>query len=74
MSSGFGLGSSLETTAQVIGSNCLVENPCVNICHCDWLNKEAVWPITGQVEASQDLQTKEQHGQKRRRSLRDVRK
>lgn len=21
---------------------------CVNVCHCDWFNKEADWPITGQ--------------------------
>ena len=29
-------------------SLCYIPLHCVNICHCDWFNKEADWPITGQ--------------------------
>lgn len=38
-----------------------VEYPlyCVNICYCDWFNKEADWSITGQDKGRQENQTKE---------------
>lgn len=37
---------------------------CLNICHCDWLNKEAYWSITGQVEIRWESQT-ENSGKKK---------
>ena len=36
------------------------------MCHCDWVNKEADWPIAGQVEVRWDLQKKETLKKKRR--------
>ena len=46
---------------------------CLNICRCDWFNKEAGWPIAGQVEVRWDWQTKREHGEEEGRSLRSHR-
>lgn len=33
----------------------------MNTCHCGWFNKEADWPIAGQVEVRWDWKTKREH-------------
>ena len=42
---------------------------CVNICNCEWFNKEAGWPIARQGKVRQENQTKIMLG-RRSRSLR----
>lgn len=32
---------------------------CVTICHCDWVNKEAHWPIARQAKVRRENQTKD---------------
>lgn len=31
----------------------------MNICHCDWFNKETDWPIAGQDKVRRENQTKD---------------
>ena len=34
----------------------------VNICYCDWFNKESDWPITEQEEIGCESQTRKMQG------------
>ena len=40
------------------------------MCHCDWVNKEADWPIAGLVEVRRDLQKKRESEEGKEESLR----
>lgn len=44
----------------------------VNMCHRDWVNKEADWPIARQVEVRWDLQKKKERPKKERRNLSEL--
>ena len=46
---------------------------CLNVCRGDWFNKEADWPIAGQVEVRWDWQTKTEHWEEEGKSLRSHR-
>ena len=48
-------------------SLCYIPLHCVNICHCDWFNKEADWPIVRQDKVRQENQTKRMLGRRSRR-------
>ena len=37
----------------------------MNICHCDWFNNEADWPIAGQDKVRQESQTRRILGRRR---------
>ena len=38
----------------------------MNICHCDWFNKEAGWPVAGQDKIRWENQTKDTEKKKGR--------